>query len=182
MSAANASVARKYCYRLVSLVQESADSTTLLSRAKCDVYTRQELYAISRCQVARSCSAAVPNTLGRRRCQPTPLPSLPMPTSCRQLVEKCRNFTSPRALETRVDGPCQGACDSFGFQEESWSNEEGHYGHGPYCSACGDSATSLVGSTDITACTCQDQEAAFDVQTNTCSCNAGYEGDGMTPA
>ena len=29
---------------------------------KCDVYIRKELYAISRCQVARSCSAAVPNT------------------------------------------------------------------------------------------------------------------------
>ena len=33
VSAAHASVARKYCYSQVSLVQESADSTTLLSRA-----------------------------------------------------------------------------------------------------------------------------------------------------
>ena len=159
-------VARKYCYSQVSLVQESADSTTLLSRA-----------ATSRCQVARSCSAAVPNTP-----RPAAVPNTPrVSTSCRQSsMRNVENFTSPNPLETQVDGPCQGAGESFGFQEESWSNEEGHFGHGLYCYACGDSATSLVGSTDNTACTCQDQEAAFDVQTNTCSCNSGNEGDGMT--
>ena len=50
--AAKASVVRKYCCSIVSLVQESADSTvtSLQSNMECDVYIRKELYAISFCQ------------------------------------------------------------------------------------------------------------------------------------
>ena len=48
---------RKYCSSLVSLVQESADSTTLLSKKpECDVQVRKELHAMSRCQVVPPCS------------------------------------------------------------------------------------------------------------------------------
>ena len=102
---------------------------------------------------------------------------IPHSFRCSLSLLKDKHFRPARMspLETRVDGLCQGASESFGFQEESWSNEEGQNGHGLF-----DSATSLVGSTDNTACTCQDEEAAFDVQTNTCSCNAGHEGDGET--
>ena len=60
--------------------------------------------------------AGVPNT------PPPPLPPSPdvylLPT---ELDEKCQNVTSLSPLETRVEG----AGESFGFQEESRSNEEG---------------------------------------------------------
>ena len=53
---------------------------SLQSSMKCDVYIRKELYAISRCQVARSCSAAVPNTP-----RPAAVPNTPPDvTSCRR--------------------------------------------------------------------------------------------------
>ena len=56
LSAAHASVARKYCYSQVLLVQEAADSTLtfLQTNMKCDVFVHIELYAKSFCQVARS--------------------------------------------------------------------------------------------------------------------------------
>ena len=76
--------------------------TSLQSSTKCDVYIRKELYAISRCQVARSCSAAVPNTS-----RPVPNTSR-MSTSCRQSSIRNVKNSPPRALlETQVDGPCQ---------------------------------------------------------------------------
>jgi len=69
---------------------------------------------------------------------------------------------------------------AFGSDPGTWNCPANHYGDGLYCTACVDSATSTVGSTDNTACTCQDQESVCVVQTNACTSNAGYEWVGVT--